>query len=65
MMTTTALLHREFKMMLATIASDMESRTQMERELAHLALAVYDVNPEHPGIVAIVNRFTKRALDAS
>lgn len=62
MMTVTALMHTEFRQMLATIAGD-EERTAMERELAHLALAVYDVNPEHPGIVAIVNRFTKRALD--
>ena len=63
MMTVTALLHDDFRKMLAIIAGD-EERTPMERELAHLALAVYDVNPEHPGIVAIVNRFTKRALDA-
>ena len=64
MMTATALLHTEFRQMLATIAGDQD-RTQMERELAQLALMVYDVNPEHPGIVAIVNRFTKRALDAA
>jgi hypothetical protein len=64
MTTATALLHTEFRQMLATLAGD-EERTLMERELAHLALAVYDVNPEHPGIVAIVNRFAKRALDAS
>lgn len=64
MITVTALLHNDFRRMLATIAGD-EERTQMERELAHLALAIYDVNPEHPGIVAIVNRFTKRALDAA
>lgn len=63
MNTVTALLHTDFRRMLAMIAADQD-RTQMERELAHLALAVYDVNPEHPGIVAIVNRFTKRALDA-
>jgi hypothetical protein len=64
MITVTALLHDEFRRMLAVIAGD-EERTEMERELAQLALMVYDVNPEHPGIVAIVNRFTKRALDAS
>jgi hypothetical protein len=62
MITVTALMHTEFRQMLASIAGD-ERRTEMERELAHLALAVYDVNPEHPGIVAIVNRFAKRALD--
>lgn len=62
MMTVTALMHTEFRQLLATIAGN-EERTQMERELAQLALMVYDVNPEHPGIVAIVNRFTKRALD--
>lgn len=59
----TALLHTDFRRMLAMIACD-EERTHMERELAQLALLIYDVNPEHPGIVAIVNRFTKRALDS-
>lgn len=63
MMPATALLHREFKMMLTTIASDGD-RTPMERELAQLTLMIYDEHPEHPGIVAVVNRFTKRALDS-
>lgn len=64
MITATSLAHNEFRRMLAMIAGN-ETQTQMERELAQLALMVYDVNPEHPGIVAVVDRFAKRALDAS
>lgn len=63
MKAVTALLHTDFRRMLATIASDGD-RTPMERELAQLTLMIYDEHPEHPGIVAVVNRFTKRALDS-
>jgi hypothetical protein len=61
MMTVTALLHDEFRQMLWQIASNPQ-RNPMERELASLALAIYDANPEHPAVVSVVNQFTKRAL---
>jgi len=62
MTTGTALLHREFRMMLMNL-THMEG-TPIERDLASLTLALYDANPEHPAVVHIVNDFTKRALDA-
>jgi len=56
----TALLHREFRMMLMDIAAYGE--TSLERELAGLALDLYDAGPENPNVVNIVNSFARRAL---
>lgn len=56
-----ALLHREFMMMLDRIAHD-GSRTEMERELATLAMSFYVVNPEDPAARLIVDDFCRRAL---
>ena len=61
MTTGTALLHREFRMMLTNLTHP--KGTQMERDLASLALSLYDANPEHPAVVHVVNEFAKRALD--
>lgn len=61
MTTATALCHREFRLMLSGLAS-YPNGTQMERELASLALSLYDANPEHPAVVHIVNDFARRAL---
>lgn len=60
----TALAHTEFRKTLATLAGD-EKGTQMERDLAHLALRLYDLNPTHPGAVAMVNEMTMRVFDAA
>jgi hypothetical protein len=56
----TALLHREFRMMLMDIAAYGE--TSLERELAGLALDLYDAEPENPKIVNLVNNFARGAL---
>ena len=63
MMTATALLHRQFRLLLMNITA--QGATPMERDLASLALALYDANPEHPAVVHAVNEMTKRALDAA
>lgn len=60
MTTATALLHTEFRMMLMNL--NEQGTTQMERELASLALTLYDADPEHPAVVQVVNGFTRRAL---
>jgi hypothetical protein len=59
----TALLHREFRMMLMDIA--VYGKTPMERELAGLALDLYDAEPENPKVVNFVNTFARRALDVA
>jgi hypothetical protein len=64
MMTVTALMHDQFRQLLWTLASNPKG-TQMERDLASLALSLYDANPEHPAVVHVVNEFAKRALDAA
>lgn len=56
----TALLHREFRMMLMDIA--VYGQTPMERELAGLALDLYDAEPENPKIIILVNQFARKAL---
>lgn len=63
MMTVTALMHDQFRQMLWNVA--FGKGPQMERDLAALALKLYDANPEHPAVVYVVNEFTKRALDAA
>jgi hypothetical protein len=63
MMTATALLHREFRMLLVNLSE--QGATPIERELATLTLSLYDADPEHPAVVHIVNQFTRRALDAA
>jgi hypothetical protein len=60
MTTGTALLHREFRMMLMNLSTHEGS--PMEHDLASLALSLYDANPEHPAVVHIVNDFARRAL---
>jgi hypothetical protein len=60
MTTATALLHREFRMMLMELSD--HGSTPIERELASLSLSLYDADPEHPTVVALVNGFTRRAL---
>ena len=64
MIAVTALMHDQFRRLLWSLASNPKG-TLMERELASLALALYDANPEHPNVVHLVNTFAKRALDAS
>jgi hypothetical protein len=55
-----ALLHRPFRMMLVSISR--HGGTLMERDLATVALDLYDTNPDDPRIEAIVTEFTQRAL---
>ena len=64
MMTVTALMHDQFRQLLWSLAHNPKG-TPMERDLASLALTLYDANPEHPAVVHVVNQFTKRALDAA
>jgi hypothetical protein len=64
MMTVTALCHDQFRQLLWSLASNPKG-TQMERDLASLALSLYDANPEHPAVVNIVNQYAKRAVDAA
>lgn len=63
MTTATALVHTQFRQLLLMITKD-EERTQMERQLATLALRLYDANPEHPNVVNTINVMARRALDA-
>lgn len=60
-MTVTALCHDQFRQMLWQLASNPQG-SPMERDLASLALNLYDANPEHPNVVYVVNTFTLRAL---
>jgi len=57
--TATALLHPEFRMTLIRIANPCFGATHMEQQLARLALDLYDADPEHPQVVALVNRYTR------
>jgi hypothetical protein len=57
----TALLHREFRMTLCQFTTDPRC-TKNERDLATLALSIYDLVPDHPLVVNFVNEYSQKVF---
>jgi hypothetical protein len=59
-MTATALAHDEF---VATLRYFMENATTaIERDLARVALDLYELSAEHPPTIEYINRYAMKVL---